>query len=183
MLTITPKKPTYKEVLQTLKIEVKRSVHIGAVKVMPNGNLKCKSLAWLAKEFKPLFMELTTKQQTKVLNALGGGTLQNALQEYAVRVASAILNKQQRAMHPAKYALMLEVYKHAHKRTFTSHTFYKQAKGCYKLHCFMQEQTANKICNSYNKRNKGLGYIATPRKRKGGSLYSEYYHIVLVPKQ
>lgn len=31
MLTITPKKPTYKEVLQTLKNEVKGSVHIGAV--------------------------------------------------------------------------------------------------------------------------------------------------------
>lgn len=183
MLTINPKKPTYKEVLQSLKNEVKLSVHIGAVKVMPNGSLKCKSLAWLAKEFKPLFMELSAKQQTKVLNALGGGgTLQNALQEYAVRVASAILSKQRRAMHPAKYALMLEVYTHAHKRTFNSYKFYKQAKGCYKLHCFMQEQTANKICQAYNKKHKALGYIATPRKRKGGSLYSEYYHIVLIPK-
>lgn len=183
MLTITPKKPTYKEVLQTLKTEVKRSVHIGAVKVMPNGNLKCKSLAWLAKEFKALFVELTTKQQTKLLNALGGKTLKEALEVYAVKVAGAILAKQQRAMHPAKYALQLEVYKHAHKRMFSSYTFYKQAKGCYKLHCFMQEQTANKICNSYNKKHKGLGYIATPRKRKGGTLYNEYYHILLIPKQ
>ena len=182
MLTITPKKPTYKEVLQTLKTEVKRSVHIGAVKVMPNGSLKCKSLAWLAREFVYLYMELTAKQQTKLLNALGGINLQNALEAYTVKVAGAILNKQQRAMHPAKYALMLEVYKCVHKRTFTSYRFYKQAKGCYKLHCFMQEQTANKICNSYNKKHKGLGYIATPRKRKNGTLYSECYHILLIPK-
>ena len=183
MLTINPKKPTYKEVLQTLKIEVKRSVHIGAVKVMPNGKLKCKSLAWLAREFVSLYMELTPKQQTKLLNVLGGINLQNALEVYAVKVVGAILNKQQRTMHPAKYALMLEVYKYAHKRTFSSYKFYKQAKGVYKLHCFMQEQTANKICQVYNKKHKVLGYIATPRKRKGGSLYSEYYHIVLVPKQ
>lgn len=158
-------------------------MHIGAVKVMPNGNLKCKSLAWLAREFVYLYMELTPKQQTKLLNALGGINLQNALEAYAVKVVGAILNKQQRTMHPAKYALMLEVYKHAHKRMFSSYRFYKQAKCCYKLHCFMQEQTANKICNSYNKRNKGLGYIATPRKRKGSTLYNEYYHIVLIPKQ
>lgn len=183
MLTINPKKPSYKEVLQTLKIEVKRAVHIGAVKVMVNGSLKAKSLAWLAKEFKPLFMELTTEQQTKVLKAFGGNTLQNALEVYAVKVAGAILNKQQRAMHPAKYALMLEVYKQVHKRMFSSYTFYKQAKGVYKLHCFMREQTANKICSAYNKKHKSLGYIATPRKRKGGTLYNEYYHIVLIPKQ
>lgn len=37
MLTIKPKNPTYKEVLQTLKNEVQRAVHNGAVKVMPNG--------------------------------------------------------------------------------------------------------------------------------------------------
>lgn len=183
MLTITPKKPTYKEVLQTLKTKVKRSVHTGSVKLMPNGKLKCKPLTWLAKEFGALFLELTPKQQTKLLNVLGGKTFKEALEVYAVKVVGAILNKQQRAMHPAKYALMLEVYKHAHKRTFTSYRFYKQAKGCYKLHCFMQEQTANKICNSYNRRNKGLGYIATPRKRKSCTLYSKYYHIVLIPKQ
>lgn len=100
MLTITPKKPTYKEVLQTLKTQVKRSLHIGVVKVMPNGNLKCKSLAWLAREFVYLYMELTPKQQSKLLNALGGINLQNALEAYAVKVAGAILNKQQRAMHP-----------------------------------------------------------------------------------
>ena len=149
---------------------------------MPSGNLKCKSLAWLAKEFKPLFLELRPKQQTKVLQALGGYTLQKALEVYAVQYASSILAKQKRLMHPAKYALMLEVYKHAHKRTFSSYTFYKQAKGVYKLHCFMQEQTALKICNAYNKRNNNLGYIATPRKRKSGTLYSECYHILLVPQ-
>lgn len=37
--------------------------------------------------------------------------------------------------------------------------------------------------NEYNKRNKSLGYIATPRKRQNGTLNSEYYHIVLMPKQ
>lgn len=169
MLTINAKKPTYKEVLQTIKNEVKRSVHIGTVKVMPNGSLKCKSLAWLAKEYKPLFMQLTAKQRAKMLQALGGYTLQNALEVYAVTVASAILNKQRRAMRPAKYALMLEVYRYAHKRTFTSYRFYKQAKGCYKLHCFLQEQTANKICTACNKQHKELGYIAVVRKRKGGT--------------
>ena len=78
MFTIKPKKPTYKEVMQTLKNEVQR----------------------------------------------------------AVQYANSILAKQKRIMHPAKYALMLEVYKLAHKRTFRSYRFYKQAKGCYKMHCF-----------------------------------------------
>lgn len=183
MLTIKPKKPTYKEVLQTFKNEVQRAVRNGAVKVMANGKLKCRALTYYVNEFGALFLQLTPKQQTKLLNALGGYTLQKALEVYAVQYASGILAKQKRLMHPAKYALLLEVYKLAHKRTFRSYRFYKQAKGCFKMHCFLQEQTAIKLCNEYNKRNKSLGYIATPRKRQNGTLNSEYYHIILMPKQ
>jgi hypothetical protein len=186
MLTIKPKKPTYKEALQTLKNEVQRAVHKGAVQVMPNGNLKCKPLTNYINEFGALFLKLTPltlKQQTKLLNTLGGNTLKEALQAYAMHYANGILAKQKRTMHPAKYALMLEVYKLANKRAFNSYRFYKQAKGCYKMHCFLSEQTANKICKEYNKHNSNLGYIATPRKRQNGTLNSEYYHVVLMPKQ
>lgn len=111
MFTINPKKPTYKEVLQTLKNEVKRAVHNGAVKVMPNCKLKCRELTYYVNEFGALFLQLTPKQQTKILTALGGYTLQKALEAYAVQYANSILTKQKRVMHPAKYALMLEVYK------------------------------------------------------------------------
>lgn len=186
MPIITPKKPTYKEVLQTLKNEVKRAVHKGAVQVMPNGNLKCKPLAQYINNFGALFLHLTPltlKQQTKLLTVLGGNTLKEALQAYAVQYANSILAKQKRAMHPAKYALMLEVYKLANKRVFNSYRFYKQAKGVYKMHCFLSEQTAIKLCNEYNKRNNNLGYIATPRKRQNGTLHSECYHVLLIPKQ
>ena len=185
-MLITPKKPTYYEVLQTLKNEVKRAVHGGAVKVMPNGSLKCKPLRQYINNFGALFLHLTPltlKQQTKLLNTLGGNTLKEALEVYAVQYANSILTKQKRTMHPAKYALLLEVYKLAHKRTFRSYRFYKQAKGCFKMHCFLQEQTAIKLCNAYNSHNSNLGYIATPRKRQNGTLYSECYHVLLIPKQ
>lgn len=181
MLTITPKKPTYKAVLQTLKIEVKRSVHIGAVKVMPNGKLKCNSLAWLAKEYKALFVELPAKQQAKVLNALGGKTLKEALEQTALRYVEATLAKQRKIMHPAKYNLLLLLYAYGNKRRFEPCRFYKQAGNSYKLHVYLPEHTANKICNAYNKQSNKHGYKAIARKCKSNPCFSEYYRIKLLP--
>lgn len=181
MLVITQPKPTAKGVIELLKKEVASAARLRGVKVMPNGKLKCNSLAWLAKEHKALFAELPAKQQAKVLNALGGKTLKEALEQTAIRYVEATLAKQRKIMHPAKYNLLLLLYAYGNKRRFEPCRFYKQAGNSYKLHVYLQEHTANKICNAYNKQSNKHGYKAIARKCKSNPSFSEYYHIKLLP--
>ena len=170
---------TVKGVTELLKNEAVKAACKRAVTIKPNGNLKCHSLTWLAKEHKALFNELTPKGQAKVLKALGGQTLKEALEQTAIKYVQAVLAKQQKTMHPAKHALLLLVYAYAGKQRFESYRFYKQARNIYKLYCFLSEATALKICKAYSKQSNNYGYKAVARK--SNSLHSELYHVVLIP--